>query len=224
LPVINYYKSQGKYVKFLQKAILVAACLGGGAATAATVPDSYNMLNGHSGTYTYWDDSYSGRGCTTCNNQSLTGGKGDLTDGIIATDNWFVTEAPDGGGPYVGWYFDQTIRFHWNDSTNVDSVTFYLDDANGAGNVSPPLRIVVDGKNFPVADPAGSAPFAFTAGGIGFTGKDLVVSLYRKNNWVFLSEVQFFSAANRVPEPASVLLLLIGLSAAAAAGARRKKN
>jgi hypothetical protein len=208
-------------VKFLKKAILLVACLSGGAATAGSVPDSYNMLNGHSGTYTYWDDSYSGRGCTTCNNQSLSGGKGDLTDGIIATDNWFVTEAADGAGPYVGWYFDQTIRFHWNESTSVDAVTFYLDDSNGAGNVSPPLRIVVNGKNFPVSDPAGSAPFAFTASGIGFTGKDLVVSLFRQNTWIFLSEVEFFGPANRVPEPASALLLLIGL-AAAAAGARRR--
>lgn len=208
-------------MKFLKKAILLVACLSGGAATAGAVPDSYNMLNGHSGTYTYWDDSYSGRGCTTCNNQSLSGGKGDLTDGIIATDNWFVTEAADGAGPYVGCYFDQTIRFHWNESTSVDAVTFYLDDSNGAGNVSPPLRIVVNGKNFPVSDPAGSAPFAFTASGIGFTGKDLVVSLFRQNTWIFLSEVEFFGPANRVPEPASALLLLIGLGAAAA-GARRR--
>lgn len=209
-------------MNFLKKTVLLAACLSGGAAAAAPVPDSYNMLNGHSGTYTYWDDSYTGRGCTTCNNQGLSGGKGDLTDGIIATDNWFVTEAPDGAGPYVGWYFDQTIRFHWNESTSVDALTFYLDDANGAGNVSPPLRIVVDGKSFGVTDPVGSTPFAFTASGIGFSGKDLVVSLYRKNTWVFLSEVEFSGPANRVPEPASALLLLMGLAAAAAARGRRK--
>lgn len=211
-------------MKFLQNAILLAACLSGAAATAAPAPSSYDMLNGHSGSYNYWDDSYSGRGCTTCDNLGLSGGRGDLTDGIIATDNWFVTEAPDGAGPYVGWYFDQTIRFHWNESTRIDSATFYLDDANGAGNVGPPLRITANGKNFPVADPAGPAPFSFTASGIGFTGKDLVVNLYRQNTWIFLSEVQFFAPANRIPEPASALLLLIGLGAAAAAGARPKKN
>lgn len=209
-------------MNFLQKAILVAGCLSGGAATAASVPSSYDMLNGHSGSYHYWDDTYSGRGCTTCDNMALSGGKGDLTDGIIATDNWFVTEAPAGAGPYVGWYFDQTIRFHWNESTSIDSVVFYLDDANGVGNVSPPLRITVGGKNFPVSDPAGAAPFAFTASAIGFTGKDLVVNLYRQNTWIFLSEVAFFGPARKVPEPASALLLLMALGAAGAARLRRK--
>lgn len=211
-------------MNFLHKAILLGACLGAGAATAASVPNSYNMLNGHSGSYTYWDDAYSGSGCKTCNNHSLSGGSGDLTDGIIATDNWFVTEAPAGAGPYVGWYFDQTIRFHWDAITSIDSVTFYLDDTNGAGNVSPPLRITVDGQNFPVTDPAGSAPFSFTASDIGFSGKDLVVNLYRQNTWIFLSEVEFFGPASKVPEPGSALLLLMGLGAAAAALARRKQH
>lgn len=102
----------------------------------------------------------------------------------------------------MGWYFDQTIRFPWNESTSGDSVVFYLDDANGAANVSPPLRITVGGKNFPVNDPAGAAPVAFTASAIGFAGKDLVVNMYRQNTWIFLSEVAFFGPARKVPASA----------------------
>ena len=48
--------------------------------------------------------------------------------------------------------------------------------------------IEVDSVNYAVADPAGSAPFAFT-------GTDLVVGLNRRNPWVFLSEVGFADAA-----------------------------
>ncbi|MBL8499530.1 MAG: hypothetical protein JNL77_02930, partial [Nitrosomonas sp.] len=78
------------------------------SAYAALTPDSYNMLNGNTGSYNYWDETYSGAGCVTCDNAVLSGGRGDLTDGIIAADNWFVTEAPAGNGPYVGWTLDPT--------------------------------------------------------------------------------------------------------------------
>ncbi|MFV2066020.1 MAG: hypothetical protein ACC645_03505 [Pirellulales bacterium] len=40
---------------------------------------------------------------------SLSGGLGDLTDGVIATENWYIVEPPDGpNGPYVGWNHGNT--------------------------------------------------------------------------------------------------------------------
>jgi hypothetical protein len=213
----------GENMNFLQKIVLLAACLGAGAASAAPIPNSYSMLNGNSGSYNYWDDSYNGSGCTTCDGASLSGGRGDLTDGIIATDNWYVAEASAGAGPYVGWVVDPTITFHWNVGTSINSATFYLDDSDGAGGVSAPQSVTVNGINYAIAEPAGSAPFAFTASGFAFTGNDLVVTLHRKNGWVFLSEVAFVGGDNRVPEPASALLLLIGLAAAATVGRRGKQ-
>ncbi|MFL6659977.1 MAG: PEP-CTERM sorting domain-containing protein [Massilia sp.] len=209
-------------MNFMQKALLITAYFCVGAATAAPTPVSYDMLNGNTGSYTYWDDSYTGSGCTTCDNAALTGGTGQLTDGIIATDNWYVTEAPSGPGPYLGWTLDPTITFHWNATTSVNSVTFYLDDSDGAGGVSPPQSITVNGVNYLVADPAGPAPFSFTASGFAFTGTDLVVTLFRSNGWVFLSEVDFADGVN-VPEPSSVLLLMIGLGGLAAVGRRAKR-
>lgn len=203
--------------------VALVACLTGGAASAALVPDSYNMLNGNTGSYNYWDQIYSGSGCVTCDNASLAGGKGDLTDGVIATTNWFVAEAPPGNGPYVGWTLDPTITFHWNTAVTINSVTFYLDDSDGAGGVSAPSGVVVNGTTFAIAEPAGSAPFAFTASGFSFTGNDLVVSLHRKNSWVFLSEVQFNGAAAAVPEPATYALMMLAGLVGIAARARRRR-
>ena len=68
------------------------------AAAGNVVPTSYDMLNGQTGSFTYWDDSYNGTGSPTTSGDLLTGGLGDLTDGVIATENWFSTP-----GPYVGW-------------------------------------------------------------------------------------------------------------------------
>ena len=65
---------------------------------------------------------------------------------------------------------------------------------------------LIDGNTFGIADPAGPAPFAVTASGLSFTGNDLVVTLNRSNEWVFLSEVTF-----AVPEPETYALMLIGL-------------
>ena len=190
------------------------------SANAALTPDSYNMLNGNTGSYNYWDETYNGAGCVTCDNAALSGGRGDLTDGIIATDNWFVTEAPAGNGPYVGWTLDPTITFHWNAPVNVSSVTFHFDDSNGSGGVSAPASVDVNGINFLISDPAGSAPFSFVANGLTFTGNDLAVTIHRSNSWVFLSEVEF--NVSPVPEPETYAMLLAGLGLIGFAVRRRK--
>lgn len=201
-------------------AVLVA-CLVGGGASAALTPDRYSMLNGNTGSFEFWDQTYSGAGCVTCDNAALTGGKGDLTDGIIASGNWFVVEAPAGNGPYVGWTLNPTITFHWNSPVSINSVTFYLDDANGAGGVSAPGSIDIDGVNFAVADPAGSAPFIYQANGLSFSGTDLSIKLLRSNQWVFLSEVEF-AGAQAVPEPETLALVMVGLGTMAMLTRRRK--
>lgn len=187
-------------------------------------PSSYDMLNGNTGSYEYWDETYTGAGCVTCNNAALTGGLGDLTDGIIATDNWYVVEAPAGNGPYVGWTLDPTITFHFAPGTAIDSISIYYDDSNGAGGVSTPGSFVINGVNYAVTDAPGSAPNVFTVSGLGFVGDTFTLTANRNNSWVFLSEVSFDSGTGSVPEPASWAMMLAGFGAIGAGLRRRSRS
>lgn len=194
------------------------------AMAAPVNPLSYGMLNGNTGSYNYWDESYTGVGCTTCDNAPLSGGLGDLTDGVVATDNWFVTEAPPGNGPYVGWLLDPTITFHFAPLTAVDSISIYYDDANGAGGVSTPAAFVINGTSYGVVDAPGSAPNVFTVSGLGFVGDTFTVTAVRNNAWVFLSEVSFASKSGAVPEPATWALMIGGFGMTGAAMRRRRTS
>lgn len=195
-----------------------------GTAQAAPVsPTSYDMLNGNTGSYQYWDDSYTGSGSLTTDGAALSGGVGDLTDGIIANDNWYITEAPSGGGPYLGWTIDPTIKFFFASVMKFSSVTFYFDDADGAGGVSAPSGVNVNGVLGAIADPAGFAPFSYTLDLAGLTADTLTVDIFRSNSWVFLSEVTFDGVAP-VPLPAGLPLLLGGIGALGALRHRRKQR
>src|SRR5215471_20513042 len=82
-------------------------------------PLSYDMLNGNGqasgGAYNYWDKFYTGAGNTMQDNAFLSGGLGDLTDGIVTNEHWFNVENSAGTGPYVGWLFlNPTVVFHFS--------------------------------------------------------------------------------------------------------------
>ncbi len=212
--------------KFAAAALATVSLVSSGAAFASPLTvSSYDMANGNTGSYNYWDDSYSGSGSKTTDGAALSGGKGDLTDGIKATDNWYVTEAPAGAGPYVGWLnVNPLIHFHFAGLVTVKGVSFNFDDAAGNGGVSSPLRVVVGGTTYDVIDPAGSAPFQFDLTGLNLNVSDLDITITRGNSWVFVSEIAFDGSAgnNSVPEPG--LLALFGLGLAGLAFSKRKPS
>jgi hypothetical protein len=212
----------------LAAAAAVTALYASTASAAVVTPVSYDMANGNGqasgGSYNYWDLSYNGVGNTNVDGAALSGGTGDLTDGVIANLNWFAAENGAGTGPYVGWRgVNPTIDFFFAALTNFSSVTFYFDDAEGAGGVSAPASVSVNGNNHGIADPFGSAPFAYTVDLTGLITDHLTVDIFRNNEWVFLSEVTFQSTAATVPLPAGGALLMAGLAGFGALRRRQKK-
>ncbi|MEO0667372.1 MAG: VPLPA-CTERM sorting domain-containing protein [Pseudomonadota bacterium] len=194
-----------------------------GAQAATVTPTSYDTVNGNTGTYTYWDDTYNGTGSTTTSGSALSGGTGDLTDGVIATGNWF---APGETGKYVGWLnTDPTITFNFAQAYDFTAVTFHFDDSNGSGGVSQPSLVNVNGSGFTIPTNPGSAPFSFTVDLTGTKTDTLTTQLFRSNSWVFLSEVTFEAdAVSAVPLPAAGGMLLVGLVGFGALRGRQAKG
>lgn len=209
-----------KLVPFALAALALSAI--GPVSAAPLTVSSYDMLNGNTGSYNYWDESYSGSGSKFVDGAPLSGGKGDLTDGIIAAANWFITEAPAGPGPYVGWTINPVIHFHFAGPVNINQITFSLDDANGAGGVSTPQSVVIGGTSHAIADPIGSAPFQFVVSNLNLNVSDLDIQFIRNNQWVFVSEVSFDGQAGDAPLPEPGILALLGLGMTGLALARRR--
>lgn len=209
--------------------LLCGLMLGGaGVASAATIsPVSYDMRNGTSGTFHYWDESYNGTGNTKQDHALLRGGTGELTDGVIATESWANEDLsvtnPD---PYVGWLFAVDIVFRFDERYKFDTATFHFDDSK-IGNVAAPNRVSIHGRSNDVYDdPAGTAPFAFEYAMNGVNANELTVRITASPaaKWIFLSEVTFEGELAPVPLPAGGLLLLAGLAGLGVVGRSKARG
>jgi len=161
------------------------------------MPAYYNLQNGETGSYTYYDDDYDGDGNNDQELAWLTNGLGDLTNGVIATEHWNQNNEP-----YVGWVsIDPVITFHFDGEVAIDTVILHLDDDGGGGGVEAPedVTIVMGGQTleFPCTDPPGDAPFAFTLEDLDLTGDtlELTIADYSSyGSYMMLSEVEFYSS------------------------------
>ena len=196
-------------------AVLISLATIGTANALQITPISYDMENG--GGSRYWDKKYNGTGNTSLDYAPLSGGVGDLTDGIIPTQNWNVVENAEGTGPYVGWENrNPVITFNFAGTVKLNSVTVHVDDSNGNGGVSVPQSILLSmgSSNYnsgTLTDPPSAAPTSYTFSGLNFSGSSLQLTLNRRTAWVFASEVTFdgeLLGVQPVPEPTSTLSLL----------------
>jgi hypothetical protein len=162
------------------------------------MPIAYDLQNGEGGTYTYYDDIYDGDGDPTQALAWLTGGLGELTDGVIAAGHW--NETP---GPYIGWKtIDPTITFHFDGEVDINVVTLYLDDSGGGGGVYAPEDVIISmggtTLTFPCTDPPGDEPFAFTCEDLGLHGDTLEVTIADYSSYysyMMLTEVEIYGLA-----------------------------
>jgi hypothetical protein len=209
----------------LALSLLASAAFSAQANTVA--PASYDAPNGYGqasgGLFNYWDASYTGAGSSSTDGAALTGGLGDLTDGVIANLKWDQVESAAGTGPYVGWQsIDPTITFRFAQTVSIDSITLYADNANGDGGVAAPKGITLGETFYAFAAPGALGPVALTVSGLQFTGQDLTVTVNRDAYWTFVSEIAFTGTV--VPEPSSAMLQALGLGLLGAGALARRRS
>ena len=217
------------FLAFAALALSAAASHAGQIAVS-----SYDMSNGdgqvHGGTYNYWDTSYNGTasaGNTTTDGLSgnqLSGGAGKLTDGVIATQPWYVVSNDAGTGPYVGWITPDSasITFHFAGVVDLNEIKLYVDNSD-VGGVSAPDAVIVDGDSFNntlYQTPTDTSVLDIT--GLDLHADSVTVTLQYANAWIFLSEAQFFNSTIAVPESGNLAMMLGGLSLFAFLARRRR--
>lgn len=170
------------------------------------------------GDFNYWDLKYNGTGDTTTDGAPLTGGVGDLTDGVVASDFWYNVENDAGTGPYVGWTsINPTITFYFSGVTSYQTIRVHVDDSNFGGVSAPTSIFVADSQShsqlFQISDVnSGTVRWLdLDVSGIGLAGNVLSLTLNRSNVWVFSDEIQTFGTT-AVPEPGAMAMLVIGAS------------
>ena len=210
-------------------AAVLAVSWHGGAMAAPVLGVGYDLINGEqAGNFFLVDSSYTGTGCATCPLAGLSDGAGELTDGVIAAGNWSATP-----GPYVGWAtINPVITFFFSPDAFIDRITLYVDGQSLP--FSPPASVRIGATTYTIPDPLSSAPLALSFSGLGLSfapdATYLEIQLFRRSQWIGLSEVEFDDGgnvisppppANDVPEP--LTLSLFGAGLAAIAGLRRRR-
>jgi hypothetical protein len=209
-------------------AVLVLVASAGLSAAQAADPSpllavqSYTGIDGPQGYYGYDDQSYNGSRAGGW----LSGGKGDLTDGVKNTS---VAGGYWAWSPYVMWDgASPVLTFDLGSSQLVDSVVAYFNYYPQAAVYIPlaaSLRFSGDGVNFGAAQlrnfsdveqlPGGNDAVPFyelLLGGPG-TGRYVELTLTTAGRWTALSEVELRGVTASVPEPQTWALWLAGLGA-----------
>ena len=205
----------------------LAGVLAGALATAANasiVVDNYSMQDGALLHGAYFDNDYNGNHSAS---GFLSGGKGDLTNGVLSAD---VSAGYGAWAPYVLWDgFTPVITFDLGAVYTLSAVTSYFKYYPAAAVFMPDsiaLRFSGDGVNFHASQlrlfsDVEQAPGGDNADGVEqlLAGTEvarfveLTLNNTLHNRWLALGEVVFegslggvIPGANNVPEPTGLAL------------------
>jgi X-X-X-Leu-X-X-Gly heptad repeat protein len=205
--------------------LLVFSCpLWAGTVTA----DGYDMMNGQSGSWRYLDSTYLPCPTAACTSNlgTLTGGAGQLIDGVAPAFSWGDSGQPGGTFvPWVGWYsIDPGITFHFSGTPTITRVGLYLDNTPGWGDVRLPSQVDIAGQDFNITADANFGPRWMYFDLAPVTADTLAITLYRDSGrWTMIGEVAFEGPdGGTVPEPAGLLLAAPALALFAIG--RRRRN
>jgi hypothetical protein len=205
-------------------------------AQGSLAVESYTMRNGSTGSWAYWDRPYNAGANQAVSNSLLTGGRGKLTDGVVATQNWNLVSNAQGTGEYVGWGGAGTtginppdapvITTFFNGAFSFTRLRLWVDHSNGFGGVNPPTAVVVGGianadwtsttggTTFSITRPTAASPFLIDLdiSSLGLQGNSLTFRVVRAtNSWVMMSEMAVDGRPTTViPEPHSAPMLAFG--------------
>lgn len=193
---------------------------------------AYSMPDGANLHGAYYDNSYSG----TNSGGFLSGGVGDLTDGVESAS---VSAGYGAWAPYVLWDGQSpVITFDLGVSSSVSEINTFFKYYPSAAVYIPEsigIRVSSNGTSFTSLNPrtfseTELAPGGNDANGIyqllstPATGRyfELTLNNQPNNRWLALSEVTFKGSVAPVPEPETYAMLLAGLGLIGAVAKRRK--
>lgn len=209
-------------------ALLVIAAASASASAATLSPVSYSMINGRTGFQNYLDETYGGPGATgnpLVASSFLSGGLGQLTDGVIGTNDILA----NGSFDWVGWLeVTPVITFDFGSVVTIETLDVHAASISANfGDVDLPGTVVWefsnDGVTFGTSltrttssaesnDPSSQWLSSTTSQNARYVRATLTDGV---QPWIFVSEFAFTG----VPTPGAAGLAML----AVAAGLRRRR-
>jgi len=176
-------------------------------------PVSYDMLNGQTGSYNYWDETYNGTGNPLQNLSALSGGLGQLTDGVIGSNSFGTNYGTGVAKEWVGWSSaDPEITFYFGETAvDFENIAIYCSNTRSGGVGlfgTVTLSFSDDGVTFgdeivytTTTDERNDSATNFIRVPMPRTAKYVRASFTDGPNysWVFLSEFLFEQAGTPAP-------------------------